>query len=74
MNALTGEPLEIAREQAQNGVRELRARIEKLDQDGLDLILSGARSHYAWQDKPVPEALLKQLYELTAIGPTSMNT
>ena len=45
-----------------------------LDDDGIELILSGARSHYAWTDRPVPRELLERIYEITAAGPTSMNS
>ncbi|WP_197917361.1 malonic semialdehyde reductase [Thiosulfatihalobacter marinus] len=74
MAGLTGEALEIARSEAQEAVRDLRSRKTKLDQDALDLILTDARSHYAWQDRSVPVELLHRLHEITAAGPTSMNT
>ena len=74
MNALTGEALQEARIKAQADVRALRARCEKPDQDAIDMILGEARSHYAWQDKPVSVELLHQIYEITASVPTSMNT
>lgn len=74
MTALTGEDLEQARAKAQAAVRDLRARKSTLDADSLDLILGDARSHYAWQDRPVAPELLEELYRLTAAGPTSMNT
>ena len=61
------------RNQAQTGVRALRARKPVLDDDSIDLILRDARSHYAWTDKPVPRALLETIYEIAANGPTSMN-
>jgi len=59
---------------AQQAVRDLRSRKPELDQDSIDVIISGARSHYAWTDKPIPEALLHRIYEITALGATSMNT
>ena len=65
---------ELARTEAQATVRALRTRITELDQDALDLILTDARSHYAWQDRPVSDELLHRLYEITAQGPTSMNS
>lgn len=65
--------LEQLRLQAQEQHRELRARKSRLDEDSIDLILKGARSHYAWKDKPVSNEILKELYELTAAGATSMN-
>ncbi len=33
-----------------------------------------ARTHSAWLDKPVPEALLRALAELVRLGPTSANS
>ena len=74
MNAATGTGLEAARAQAQQNVRDLRSRIGKLSDDGIDLILRDARSHYAWTDKPIPDGMLEELYEITINGPTSMNT
>ena len=74
MGALTGEALEVARSKAQANVRALRQRCSNLSDDEIDLILGDARSHYAWQDKPVSEELLHRLYEITAAGPTSMNS
>ncbi len=62
------------RAQAQTIVRDLRARKARLDDDSIDLILRTARSHYAWTDRPVSRELLETLYDITAAGPTSMNT
>jgi 3-hydroxypropanoate dehydrogenase len=44
-----------------------------MSNDGLDLILRNARTHNAWLDKPVQDALLRQVYELAKMGPTSAN-
>ena len=63
-----------AREAAQQAVRSLRERKPVLDDDSIDVIISGARSHYAWQVKPVADDLLKRMYEITALGATSMNS
>src|SRR5881394_3355698 len=41
--------------------------------DSLDLIFRTARTHNGWQPKPVEDALLKQVYDLTKMGPTSAN-
>ncbi|SNT11524.1 malonic semialdehyde reductase [Tropicimonas sediminicola] len=73
MNALTGQALARARAAAQARVREVRAACERLDDAAIDLILRDARSHYAWTDRPVPRALLEEVYEIAAGGPTSMN-
>jgi 3-hydroxypropanoate dehydrogenase len=70
----SGEALEKLRSEAHDAIRKLRQKIGKLEDDGIDLILRGARSHYAWQDKPVPRELLKKIYDITAAGPTSMNS
>ena len=59
---------------AQEAVRSLRSRITTLGRDELDLILSDARSHYAWTSRPVPDELLQSIYDITISGPTSMNT
>lgn len=74
MNAPVGEELARLRREAQAQVRALRARKATLDPDSLDLVLTGARSHYAWTDRPVPRALLEEIYRITAAGPTSMNS
>jgi 3-hydroxypropanoate dehydrogenase len=44
-----------------------------ISNDGLDLIFRNARTHNAWLDKPVEDALLRQLYDLAKMGPTSAN-
>ena len=74
MNALTGEKLEAARQQAQQAFRDIKGRVGSLDDGAIDLILRDARSHYAWTDEPVAETVLRQIYEITAAGPTSMNS
>jgi len=73
MSSLAGEALEQARTAAQAQIRALRERKSSLDDDSIDVILRGARSHYAWQDKPVSDELLETVYEITANGATSMN-
>jgi len=66
--------LEGRRQRAHQAVRRLRNRIERLDDDAIDLILCDARSHYAWTDRPVDDATLRALFDITIAGPTSMNT
>jgi 3-hydroxypropanoate dehydrogenase len=39
----------------------------------LDLIFRQARTHNVWLDKPVEDDLLKQVYDLARMGPTSAN-
>ena len=74
MSAPTGKALEEVRAKAQADVRALRKRVDHLDSDAIDLILRQARSHYACTDKPVTDEIIHELYEITAGGPTSMNT
>ena len=62
------------RARAQDAIRALRARTSRLDDDSLDMILRDARSHYAWTDKPVPDDMIRTLFDITIQGPTSMNT
>ena len=61
------------RETAQQAIRELRDRIGRLDDDAIDLVLRDARSHYAWTDRPVSDETLREIFEITISGPTSMN-
>lgn len=70
---MTVQPRQDARELAQADIRALRAECSALDQAGLDLILTGARSHYAWTDRAVSEKQLRRLYDITRQGATSMN-
>jgi len=58
---------------AQAEIRDLRAKITQLDEAGIELMLTKARSHYAWRDKPVSEAQLRRIYDITKQGATSMN-
>jgi 3-hydroxypropanoate dehydrogenase len=62
------------RNTAQQSIRDLRERISKLDDAGLELILTGARSHYAWQDKAVTDEQIHAMYEIVKMGATSMNS
>jgi 3-hydroxypropanoate dehydrogenase len=47
--------------------------MSKLNDESLDLIFRKARTHNAWLDKPVDDALLRQVYDLAKMGPTSAN-
>ena len=44
-----------------------------MSKDGLDLIFRNARTHNVWLDKAVEDGLLKQVYDLAKMGPTSAN-
>ena len=74
MSAPVGTELEALRAKAQQDHRDLRARISRLDADSIDLILRDARSHYAWTDKPIPDGVMEEIYDITINGATSMNT
>jgi 3-hydroxypropanoate dehydrogenase len=41
--------------------------------DNLDLLFRKARTHNVWLDRPVEDALLRQVYDLAKMGPTSAN-
>ena len=45
-----------------------------LNQDGLDLLFGSARTFKKWQDKPVPQSLLEQVWEHAVLPPTSFNS
>ncbi|MBH69029.1 MAG: malonic semialdehyde reductase [Rhodospirillaceae bacterium] len=44
-----------------------------VDRKALDLLFLQARTHSVWQDKPVKEATLRELFDLMKMAPTSMN-
>ncbi len=44
-----------------------------INDEALDLVFRQARTHSAWLDKPVDDALLKRVYDLAKMGPTSAN-
>ena len=44
-----------------------------LSKEGQELIFRNARSYSYWLDRPVDDGLLRQVYELTKMGPTSAN-
>ncbi|MEE9317742.1 MAG: malonic semialdehyde reductase [Rhodospirillales bacterium] len=44
-----------------------------LNQDALDRLFVEARTHNGWLDEPVPEDLLKDVWDLAKMGPTSAN-
>ncbi|MBM3468412.1 MAG: malonic semialdehyde reductase [Alphaproteobacteria bacterium] len=39
----------------------------------LDDVFLKARTHSAWQDKPVEDSILREIYDLAKMGPTSAN-
>jgi 3-hydroxypropanoate dehydrogenase len=49
-----------------SGARTLEARV-------LDQLFHSARTQNKWRDRPVPDAMLQELYDLLKWGPTSAN-
>ena len=45
----------------------------RLDDASLDRVFRTARTANAWQDRPVTEATIRELYGLVSLGPTSAN-
>ncbi|WP_143562425.1 malonic semialdehyde reductase [Shewanella sp. UCD-KL12] len=60
--------------EAQAAASSLKEKGELLSENALDLIIREARSHNGWLDKPVPDELLNQIYDIVKMGSTSMNT
>lgn len=44
-----------------------------LDQNSLDILFNDARTYNYFSDKPVDDALLRKVYDLAKMGPTSAN-
>lgn len=47
---------------------------QPLSDESLDVIFRQARTHVAWLPKPVDDDLLRRVYDLAKMGPTSANT
>jgi 3-hydroxypropanoate dehydrogenase len=73
-SAPQGDELAKRRAEAQADVRALREKQSTLDQSSLELILTGARSHYAWTDKKVSDDQLREIHDIVKMGSTSMNS
>jgi len=58
---------------ARAAITALRAKISRLGDAEFDLLFGVARTHNAWQNKPVPDALLREIVEVMQLGPTSQN-
>ena len=46
----------------------------RLDDASLDQLFRTARTRNGWSDRPVPEALIRELYDTLRMGPTSANS
>ena len=51
----------------------LSTRDRPLSEPALAQLFTEARTRNAWTDRPVDEALLRRLYDLTKFGPTAVN-
>jgi 3-hydroxypropanoate dehydrogenase len=49
------------------------AQPARLSADVLDRLFLTARTHNAWIPKPLPDELVRELYDLTKFGPTAAN-
>jgi len=62
-----------ADEEARIDAKTLQDEAIKADPATLRLLLTQARTHYGWQEKPVSEETLRELHDIMKMGPTSMN-
>jgi len=53
--------------------KEAVVRTNRISEQTLDQLFRGARTHTAWLPRAVPLALLKEIYDLARMGPTSAN-
>jgi 3-hydroxypropanoate dehydrogenase len=49
-------------------------RHQPLNDQALDQLFRSARTYNTWSDRPIEHALIRRLYELAALGPTTANT
>ena len=59
---------------ARTRIDDVRARIDRLDDNALDLIFREARSHNWWTDRPVSDDQLREIWDVMKYGTTSANT
>ena len=64
---------EMADDAARAAAQALQDAAITADPATLRLILTEARTHYGWQDRPVASETLRALYDIAKMGPTSMN-
>ena len=55
-------------------IDDVRARIDRLDDNALDLIFREARSHNWWTDRDVTDDQLREIWDVMKYGTTSANT
>jgi nitroreductase len=56
-----------------NFCKERPAMTDRLADASLDQLFRTARSRNAWENRPLPETVLREIYDLTKFGPTSAN-
>ena len=59
--------------EAQVTFKNLKDNADKLSHEQMNLLFGEARSMNGWQDKEVSDDMIKSIYELTKMGPTSTN-
>jgi 3-hydroxypropanoate dehydrogenase len=57
-----------------NPLDTLLAAPRRIEDGDLRQLFLDARTHNGWLDKPVPDSVLREIYEIARFGPTSMNT
>ncbi len=55
-------------------MQDTAAHSTKISTDALDQLFRQARTHRAWLSRRVPVAMLREVYELARMGPTSANS
>jgi 3-hydroxypropanoate dehydrogenase len=45
-----------------------------ISEEALNQLFRGARTHSVWRSEPVPAELLREIYDLARLGPTSANS
>lgn len=58
----------------QYGTKNAVDRGTSISEDALDQLFRDARTHSAWRPEPVPTELLRKIYDLARLGPTSANS
>ena len=58
---------------AQETFSKMKNNIQSLNESQLNLLFGEARSMNGWQDKEVSDDMIKSIYNLTKMGPTSTN-
>jgi 3-hydroxypropanoate dehydrogenase len=48
--------------------------MDRVNNDTLDTLFRKARTYNSWLPKPVPDDLVRELYEIVKLGPTSANS